>query len=119
MKLCNHTGCVQMRPAYNDLIDYPVSSTFRDAFYEQGITPTPSLDYLTELRSAQTLSREPHNDSCTCEECWRRIESPQTQQSLEEGIGRLWAELRKLRREVRPQRPGVRKGMGSGGLTIG
>lgn len=113
MKLCQHTGCIQMRPAYNDLIDFPVSSVFRDAYYEQGITPTPSL------RSSQTPSGEPHNDSCTCEDCFRRIESPQTQKSLEQGMSRLWAELRKLRREVRPQIPSIRKGQGSGGLTIG
>ena len=85
--------------AANDLIDFPVSSTYRDAYYEQGMTPTPSLSYRHPEPSTS------HAESCMCETCWHKqqTEISYTEERISKNIADIWNRLRQIQRETKKQ----------------
>ena len=81
--------------AANDLIDFPVSSTYRDAYYEQGMTPTPSLS------RQQPEPTSSHAEGCMCETCWetQKTELNYTEERITKSISDLWVRVRQIQRD--------------------
>lgn len=81
-----------------DLIDFQCSDTFRDAYFQQGLTVRHSPQYL----SAPSPQFRPngHNLVCVCRECWWGREVAEESTEINRRIDQLWRVMQGLR----PQR---------------
>ena len=124
MPLCTHIKCIEKRPTFNDdLIDFPCSPTFRDGYYEQGLTRFPSQ----RIQQPQVDSSA-HGHSCQCEDCWQGTQQrlSQTEAGVDKKLANAWTVIRRQGRQINGlvrqlkeiNRPSGGGGS-SGGLNLG
>ena len=78
----------------DELIDFATSSTYRDSYYQQGLTRLPSAEWHNRYQSPE-IRPNGHTLGCVCAECWWGIETGS--QSADQ-IAKLWRAVDGLRK---------------------
>lgn len=91
----------------DELIDFATSSTYRDSYYQQGLTRLPSPDW--HNRHAPEIRPNGHTLGCVCQECWWGVETGSQSGDLAAQISRLWKVVQGMQKRTTSKLAPVRR----------